>query len=355
MSEESEVGKLIELVERNIGTWKPLAVAIVDVNYKVWGEKGDVPKNILNYYKKFTLSRMQMGDSINNSGSFLMKVTEKTGVLVVMEDFQISRLAAINLRGRINALSEFYNLEKLIKEPLSEEINVGKLIELVERNIGTWKPLAVAIVDVNYKVWGEKGSVPKNILNYYKKFPLSDIQVGDGINNNGSFLMKVTEKTGVIVVMGDPRISRLAATDFRGRLNALSEFYNLEKLIKEDERNPLSEASNVGKLIELVELNVGSWKPLAVAIVDVNYKVWGEKGSVPKNILNYYKKFPLSGMQVGDNMNNSGSFLMKVTEKTGVIVVMQDPHISRLAATDLKGRLNALSEFLTKIAHQREV
>ncbi|MEM2146853.1 MAG: hypothetical protein QW279_15930, partial [Candidatus Jordarchaeaceae archaeon] len=79
----------------------------------------------------------------------------------------------------------------------------------------------------------------------------------------------------------------------------------------------MSEKSEVGKLIELVELNVGNWKPQAVAIVDVNYKIWGEKGKIPKDVLDYYKKFPLSGMQVGDNMNNSGSFLMKVTEKTG--------------------------------------
>jgi hypothetical protein len=238
--------------------------------------------------------------------------------------------------------------------PLSEACNVDRLIELVELNIGNWKPLAVAIVDVNYKVWGEKGSVPKNILSYYKKFPLSDMQVGDSINNNGSFLMKVTKKTGVIVVMGDHHISRLAAINLRGRLNALSEFYNLEKLIKEEEKNPLSEASNVGKLIELVELNIGNWKPTAVAIVNVNYKVWGERGSVPKNVLNYYKKFPLSDMQVGDNMNNSGSFLMKVNEETGVIAVLGDVQISRLAAINLRGRLNVLSELYTQITHQRE-
>ena len=109
----------------------------------------------------------------------------------------------------------------------------------------------------------------------------------------------------------------------------------------------MSEESNVDKLIELVELNVGNWKPLAVAIIDVNYKIWGEKGSVPKEYLKYYEAFPLAGMHVGDNINNSSSFLMKVTEKTGVIVVMEDPHISRLAAINLRGRLNALSEFYT--------
>ncbi|WXG41866.1 MAG: hypothetical protein WED07_14060 [Candidatus Freyarchaeum deiterrae] len=354
MIEEVNVDKLIELVERNIGTWKPLAVAIVDVNYKVWGEKGSVPKNILDYYKKFPLSGMRVGDSINNNGSFLMKVTEKTGVIVILGDHQISRLATINLRGRLNALSDFYNLEKLVKEPLSEEVNVDKLIELVELNVGKWKPLAVAIVDVNYKLWGEKGSVPKNILDYYKKFSLSDMQVGDNVNNNGSFLMKVTKKTGVIVVMGDHQISRLAAINLRERLNALSDFYNLENLIKEEEKNPLSEASNVENLIELVERNIGNWKPSSLAIVDLNYKVWGEKGSVPKNILDYYKKFPLSDMQMGDNMNNSGSFLMKVNEETGIIAVMGDLQISRRAAITLRGRLNNLSEFCAQLSQKRE-
>ena len=354
MGEKSEVGKLIELVELNVGNWKPEAVAIIDVNYKIWGEKGNIPKDVLNYYKKFPLSGMQVGDNMNNNGSFLMKVTEKTGVIVFMGDPHVSRLAAINLRGRLNALSEFYNLEKLIKDSSSEEINVERLIELVELNVGNWKPEAVAIIDVNYKIWGEKGNIPKDVLNYYKKFPLSGMQVGDNMNNSGSFLMKVTDETGVIAIMRDPHVSRLAAINLRGRLNALSEFYNLEKLVKEEDKNPLSESGNVERLIELVELNVGNWKPEAVAIIDVNYKIWGEKGNIPKDVLNYYKKFPLSGMQVGDNMNNSGSFLMKVTDETGVIAIMRDPHVSRLAAINLRGRLNALSEFYNQITRQTE-
>lgn len=113
----------------------------------------------------------------------------------------------------------------------------------------------------------------------------------------------------------------------------------------------MSEEIEVGKLIELVELNIGNWKPSGVAIVDVNYKIWGEKGSIPKKYLNYYKKFPLSGMQVGNSINNSGSFFMKVTEEIGVIAVMADSYISRLAAVNLRGRLNALSEFYTQITH----
>jgi hypothetical protein len=116
LSKESEIGRLIDLVELNVGNWKPLAVAIVDVNYKVWGEKGNVPAEYLKYYETFPLKGLHVGDSINNSASFLMKVTDKTGVIIVMQDPHISRLAAINLRGRLNALSDFYTLEKQIKE-----------------------------------------------------------------------------------------------------------------------------------------------------------------------------------------------------------------------------------------------
>ncbi|WXG41577.1 MAG: hypothetical protein WED07_12575 [Candidatus Freyarchaeum deiterrae] len=117
-----------------------------------------------------------------------------------------------------------------------EEINVDQLIELVERNVGNWKPVAVAIVDVNYKVWGEKGSVPEEFLNCYKTFPLSGLHVGDSINNSNSFLMKVTDKTGVIVIMGNPTISRLSTINLRSRLNALSQFHNIEKFVKQKEK-----------------------------------------------------------------------------------------------------------------------
>ena len=51
---------------------------------------------------------------------------------------------------------------------MSEEINVGRFIELVELNVGHWKPLGVAIVDLNYNVWGKKGNVPKEFFKYFK-------------------------------------------------------------------------------------------------------------------------------------------------------------------------------------------
>ena len=119
------------------------------------------------------------------------------------------------------------------------ELNVNMLIELVELNIGSWKPEAVAIVDVNFKVWGEKGSILKEFLDYYLKFPLSDMHVGDIVHNSNSFLMKVTEKTGIIVTMKDPQIAKLAAINLSGRINALSEFYSIEKLVKEKDKKSL--------------------------------------------------------------------------------------------------------------------
>ncbi|MFB0562500.1 MAG: PAS domain-containing sensor histidine kinase [Candidatus Lokiarchaeia archaeon] len=130
---------------------------------------------------------------------------------------------------------------------LREELNIEKLIKLVEINLGKWKPEAVAIIDVNHKVWGEKGSVPRDYLDYFEKFSLLEMHEGDSLNNSCSFLMKVTEKTGIIVVMEDPYIARLSAINLRGRLNALSEFYNLEKFIKvKDEKSRFGEMLKTG-------------------------------------------------------------------------------------------------------------
>ncbi|MGQ9721182.1 MAG: hypothetical protein ACUVXA_07665 [Candidatus Jordarchaeum sp.] len=120
------------------------------------------------------------------------------------------------------------------------EPNMNQLIELVEVNLGSWKPEAVAIVDVNHKVWCKKGNVLGEFLDYYRKFPLSDMHLGDSLHNSNTFFMKVTDKTGIIVVMKDPQVARLAAINLRGRLNALSDFYLLEKLVEEDKKSKLS-------------------------------------------------------------------------------------------------------------------
>ncbi|MEM1722870.1 MAG: hypothetical protein QXK43_03830 [Candidatus Jordarchaeales archaeon] len=62
---------------------------------------------------------MHIGDTIHNNNSFLMKVTDKVGVIVIMQDPHISRLASINLRSRINVPSDFYVIEKYIKDKKS--------------------------------------------------------------------------------------------------------------------------------------------------------------------------------------------------------------------------------------------
>lgn len=113
------------------------------------------------------------------------------------------------------------------------------MVELVEINLGSWKPEALAIIDVNSRVWCEKGAIPSGVLDYYRRFPLSDMHLGDSLHNNNTFLMKITEKTGVIVVMKDSQVARLAAINLRGRINALSDFYNLEKLIEEDKKTKM--------------------------------------------------------------------------------------------------------------------
>ncbi|MEM3526245.1 MAG: hypothetical protein QXV37_02420 [Candidatus Jordarchaeaceae archaeon] len=129
MSKANSLSRLTKLVELNLGKWKPEAVVIIDINYKVWSKKGPISRDLLDHYKKFPLSEMHVGDCINNSSSFLMKVTEKTGVIVVMKDPYLAKLSAINLSGRINALSDFYNLEKFIDEKSGEDQENKKQIQ----------------------------------------------------------------------------------------------------------------------------------------------------------------------------------------------------------------------------------
>jgi hypothetical protein len=133
-SKAPKTGKMIELVELNLGKWKPFAVVIIDINYKVWNQKGEIAPEVFEYYKKFPLSEMHLGDSIHNNNTFLMKVTEKTGIIVGMDDMHIARLSAINLRGRISALSEFYKLERFIED----EKRSTKLGDALKAERGIW-------------------------------------------------------------------------------------------------------------------------------------------------------------------------------------------------------------------------
>nr|MDO8080985.1 hypothetical protein [Candidatus Freyarchaeota archaeon] len=117
--------ELFNVVETNLGNWKANAIFIVDFNFNIWGKKGDISEEVLNFYHKFPLREMHVGDTMHNESTYMMKVTEKTAVIIRMDDAHIARLSAINLKGRINALSPFYTLEKYVKE--TKKLNeVGK-------------------------------------------------------------------------------------------------------------------------------------------------------------------------------------------------------------------------------------
>ncbi|MGQ9723195.1 MAG: hypothetical protein ACUVXA_17970 [Candidatus Jordarchaeum sp.] len=119
--------KLLDDVERNKGNWNSRGMAILGVDSSVICLKGDVPREFIDYYMKFPISEMHEGDSIHNKNSFLMRITDKTAVLVILSDEHFARLAAINLRGRISALHDFYLLDLDSKD--RERILRGRTIE----------------------------------------------------------------------------------------------------------------------------------------------------------------------------------------------------------------------------------
>ncbi len=126
-SKDVDVDALINLVEANLGKWKPNSIYIVDVNFKIWGKRGELPQEVLSFYSKIPFVEMHIGDTFHNENTFMMKVTDKTAVIVRMDDSHIARLTAINLKGRINALSPFYTLEKHIGEKKESKLNeIGK-------------------------------------------------------------------------------------------------------------------------------------------------------------------------------------------------------------------------------------
>ena len=107
---------MMHLVELNLGNWKPRSIVVIDKDFKVWGLKGKILEEVVKLFKKYSFEELKPGDSIHNGNSFLMKITEKTGVIVSMDDIRLSILASTNLRGRINALSDFYLLEEFVNK-----------------------------------------------------------------------------------------------------------------------------------------------------------------------------------------------------------------------------------------------
>ncbi|MHA1361399.1 MAG: hypothetical protein ACTSP1_02455 [Candidatus Freyarchaeota archaeon] len=124
------VDELIKLVDANLGRWNAEAILIVDINFKIWGKKGEISDKILDFYRKFPFVEMHVGDTVHNENTYMMKVTDKTGVIVKMEDAHIARLSAINLKGRINALTQFYTLENYVEEKKGSKLNeIGKTVK----------------------------------------------------------------------------------------------------------------------------------------------------------------------------------------------------------------------------------
>jgi len=117
--DDDQVFKIIEI---NLGKWKPQGIAILDVNFRVWGVKGEIPNNVINFYEKFSLSHMHIGDMVSNNNTFMIKATEKTGIIVAMKDNHLAMLSAINLKGRINALTALYEPEKSVEAEAEEKI-----------------------------------------------------------------------------------------------------------------------------------------------------------------------------------------------------------------------------------------
>lgn len=121
------IDELLNLVETNLGSKKANAIFIVDINFKIWGKKGELPQEVLSYYQKFPIREMHVGDTMHNECTYMMKVTEKTAVIVKMDDTHLARLSSINLKGRINALSPFYTIEKYVEEKKGSKLNeIGK-------------------------------------------------------------------------------------------------------------------------------------------------------------------------------------------------------------------------------------
>ncbi len=121
------IEKLMDDVERNKGKWNSKGIAIINIENTIMGIRGDVPEECIEHYLKFPISEMQEGDSIHNGSSFLMRVTEKTAVIVVLSEEHFARLSAINLRGRIAALHDFFLLD--LDEKHSEKILGDGLIK----------------------------------------------------------------------------------------------------------------------------------------------------------------------------------------------------------------------------------
>lgn len=111
-------------------------------------------------------------------------------------------------------------------------LNPGNIVKIVESNIGKLAVEAIYVVDTNFKIWALKGEVKGDVLGYYRKFPLAMMNIGSMVHDKKSFLIKTTERTGVIVVMKEEHHTLIAAAKLKERLNAFSEMYELDRVLE---------------------------------------------------------------------------------------------------------------------------
>jgi len=106
---------IVKIIEANVGKLAVEAIYVIDTSFKIWASKGEIKGDILGYYRKFPLATMNVGSLVHDKKSFLIKTTERTGVIVVMKEEHHTMMAAANLKNRINALSEMYKLDKIVE------------------------------------------------------------------------------------------------------------------------------------------------------------------------------------------------------------------------------------------------
>jgi len=111
-------------------------------------------------------------------------------------------------------------------------LNTENIVKIIESNIGKLAVEAIYVIDTNFKVWAFKGEIKGDVLGYYRKFPLSMMNIGSMVHDKKSFLIKTTERTGVIVIMKEEHHTMIAAAKLKNRINALSEMYELDRILE---------------------------------------------------------------------------------------------------------------------------
>jgi hypothetical protein len=138
-----------------------------------------------------------------------------------------------------------------------------------------------------------------------------------------------------VVFQREARIGLLAA-----RGSDCSTLAGVNDLSNEITINALGE-----QMIRLVEVNLGRWKPTGILIIDNDFRIRARKGKISEESLVYYTRFPVSEMHTGDTLQNENTYMMKVTERIAILVEMENEHLARISAMNLKGRTNAFAPF----------